>query len=376
MPNYEHNQLIRRIARIDTLPEDAVDYATWIDAGEHLALLRDNAEESELIVYAASRCTFAHAVVLSERSLASSKLEDLLDWSGNPYTLSAGYTWGGGRNDAWIERSADFWRSKTLRGEGQQLVFARRFEGEQESPYYEILQEYSHLADIHWRREERAYCRYDDLGDMEHSVSITPRNGDQALTLVSFKREHLEEYLAASKSVLLRMFDFMLFQPGNFTGWSGRPERMFRESPHFIYKKKVDAGQAGYARGVQVIRPSRPKSKIFASITGGWVGGQERSYCDFIAWDWRNRRKVSLSANPSASSSYFDAGNNTLPFETSPVFFRPEVLSKYKTDRDKYTINEEYRHIRCRGGWELRTYDVKRCGSNTYLHMLPWRASI
>ena len=382
MPSYEHNRLVKRITHIDVLPEDASEYATWINAGLHLGLLRENAHEDELVIYASDRYTFIHAVTVSEKSLSSATPNDLLDWHGNPFRYAAAsYTWGGGRSEVWIDRSKDTWRSKALEGEGQQLVFARGLEGDPDSLYYEILQEYLHLADIHWRSGERAYCRFDELGDIEHVVSITSKDDARGLTLVSFKREQLEQYLAASQSVLIRMFDFTLYQ-SPFSGWLDGGEKEFTEGNSLIYRQKIDNQKASYTRGIQIVRPSRSKSAIFAQITNGW--GQdllrEDEYCEFIAWDWRNKRITNISTNPSAITSYFDAQENSLPFETSPVFFRPEVLSKYKTDRDKYTINEEHRYISCRGGWDLRTYDVNEAGQIhtyiCYLAQLPFEEQL
>ena len=69
-----------------------------------------------------------------------------------------------------------------------------------------------------------------------------------------------------------------------------------------------------------------------------------------------------ISTDPSATTNYFEANKNSLPYEVSPAFFRPEVLLKYKADREKYTINEEHRLISCRGGRELRTYDINEAG--------------
>ena len=61
--------------------------------------------------------------------------------------------------------------------------------------------------------------------------------------------------------------------------------------------------------------------------------------------------------------------SSDLPFETSPVFFRPEVLLKYKADSEKYRI--EHRSITCRSSWELRTFDVNDAGQvHTYLRYL------
>ncbi len=55
-----------------------------------------------------------------------------------------------------------------------------------------------------------------------------------------------------------------------------------------------------------------------------------------------------------------------LPFESSPVFFRPEVLSKYKADSDKYRIDG--RTISCRGTWSLQRLDINEAGQvHTYL---------
>ena len=49
------------------------------------------------------------------------------------------------------------------------------------------------------------------------------------------------------------------------------------------------------------------------------------------------------------------AEHNDLPYGTSPAFFRPDVLAKYKSDHEKYQI--ESRMISCRGRWSLH-YDV------------------
>ena len=49
-----------------------------------------------------------------------------------------------------------------------------------------------------------------------------------------------------------------------------------------------------------------------------------------------------------------------MPFELSPVFFRPDVLLKYKSDTEKYVVSD--RVIRCRSAWELRSYDINDAG--------------
>lgn len=58
-------------------------------------------------------------------------------------------------------------------------------------------------------------------------------------------------------------------------------------------------------------------------------------------------------------------------FETA--FFRPEILSKYKADLEKYDLEENY--IGCRGSWHLQFYDINEAGQVyaflKYLSYLP-----
>ena len=103
MPSFTHKRLIDRIAHIDQIPAGRTEYATWIRAGEHLALLRDNANDDELIIYASGPYTFIHSAVVCADKLRPIDQKDLLGWSCNPFSSAASYVYGGGREDVWIE---------------------------------------------------------------------------------------------------------------------------------------------------------------------------------------------------------------------------------------------------------------------------------
>jgi len=177
---------------------------------------------------------------------------------------------------------------------------------------------------------------------------------------VSFKREPLDHYLAVSDSALVRMFDFTLLRYGNFSGWPDGAENIFDQSDDFFYRQKIANGHAAYTRGVQIVRPIRSQSEIFSFLRDEWYGRHDKRYVDFIANDWRNKCVTNISTDPAATTNYFEAKENALPFELSPAFFRPEVLLKYKGDRDKYTVGP--RDISCRAAWSLRRYDVNEAG--------------
>ena len=338
MPSYEHNKLIEQISQIDKLPEDPAKYATWIKAGTHLSLLQNNAEEDELIIYAAGKYTFIHAVVVSQNSLCPLDQDDLLGWNGNPFSLCAGYAWGSGRDDVWIERGGFIHGTKTLES-ARQLIFARKFEGlhSKTRVHYEVLQEYTHVTGIHWNPEQNAYCRFDGLGELEHVVSITSKTIPQDVSLVSFKREPLEEYLAASHSILVQMFEFMLGRKEYLTTRPDGPENIIKKS-YIFFRQKIDLGKASYTRGVQILQPRRSKDEIFSSIKGESTGRDESQFVEFIAYDLRNKRVTNISTAPNDTTNYFQAHENSLPFETSLAFFNAEVLIKYKGDHDRYPL--------------------------------------
>jgi hypothetical protein len=87
---------------------------------------------------------------------------------------------------------------------------------------------------------------------------------------------------------------------------------------------------------------------------------ERRKYVELITLDWRNKRVAKVSTDPKATTNYFEAHSNSLPFEVSPAFFRPDVILKYKTDKEKYTVGE--RDITCRAAWHLKAFDVNEAG--------------
>lgn len=362
MNSFSHTKLIEKIAQLDAVPDDPQAFSEWIEAGQHLTFLQGNADADELVIYGSGPYAFIHSIVVPNSLLRPPPHEELLSWSDNPYTSIASYVSGGAAQHMWIEREAEKAHrgSKTLNA-GKSLIFGRTFEGWSGSGpnYFELNQEYSHLAGIHWRPEYSSYCRYDDNGDLDHVVSISVRAEDSDVSLVSFKWIDLQNYLTIGDFSLVRMFDFTLLRRGAFNSWGDGPETRININPDFFFRQKI-VGDAAYTRGVQIIKSGRSVAEVIEDIQSGWSGRRNKQYVEFVAQDWRNKRIARISTDPKATTNYFEAEGNSLPFELSPAFFRPEVLSKYKTDREKYTMGE--RDLTCRSAWHLRGYDVNDAG--------------
>lgn len=361
MVSYAHKKMAEAIVLIDTPPDDPNAFQEWISAGVHLSFLETNANSSERLIYASGPYTYIHSIAVPLDALAVGKPAALLNWSADPSGSIASYVSGGNRDTMWIERG-NVRRGAPALNKGVDLVFNRTFEGwsGQGQSYFEVNQEYTHLSGIHWRPEQSAYCRYDENGDLAPVVSATIRQKKCDVSLVTFTWPELEEYLAIAGFALVRMFDFTLLRYGEFGSWGNGPEQIAHLSDDFFYRQKV-INNAAYTRGVQIIRP-RDARTVSGEISDRWSGGStNKQHVSFIAQDWRHDNAIiEISTAPAATTNYFEAGDNDLPFELSPAFFRPEVLSKYKTDREKYTIGD--REVSCRTAWTLRSYDVNDAG--------------
>ncbi len=362
MFNYEHKRLLQVIKQIDEAPKETQAYSDWLRSENQLRFLIENGHADDVVIFASGKFIFMHSVIVSNNILTPLNKEDLTRWNFTPYSSFASYVMGGERNEVWIERGLSGTGSESLE-DAMQLIFARTFDGWSgpDQTYFELHQEISHICGIHWRPERKAYCRYDKHGDLEPVVSITKKEENECnISLITFKWEPLEEYLAASDSSLVRMFDFTLFRESGFNGWPNELPNNIFDSDQIFFHQKVIPSYASYTRGIQILKLRRSSEVIFSSIYNGWLGKKNREYAEFIASDWRNNRISKISTDPNLTANYFNSEGNNKPFELSPAFFRPEVLLKYKADKEKYSIGE--RDISCRTAWYLKGFDVNEAG--------------
>ena len=376
MQSYRHIQIRRIIEDLDQPPIAPADYSPWILAPRHLQFVKDNRLDDEVILYASGPFTFIHAVVTKETDLDNIDHDDLLDWDTSPYTSRASYVHQGDTDDVWIEYHESRPKPTTIPNR-QNLIFARAIDRDdtRDSLYYEVLQEFAHVAGIHWRPEQRAYCRLDHSGNIEPVVSITQRDDSSPVALVTCKRKPLEQYLAASGNVLVQFFEFMMANHDEFNGWYDCTPQQTVESDEFLYTQLIIPRKHAWTRGVQIDHPTTPKPELLRSIIDSWSMPEIQQYVQFKAIDHRHGQVKLISTDPAHTTNYFEAHLNSLPYEVSPAFFDAEVLSKYKADRDKYTVDERNRTIYCRGSWSLNRYDINEAGQVhayiCYLQQLP-----
>lgn len=352
--------ILERVNKISEPPAEAEAFNAWLEMGDALDFLRQNAQENEFVVYVSDRYSFIHALLVPAPAVTPPDIDDLMSWNCNPdhsWGISVQYS---EPPSVWISPPLEHTGSKTL-DQGEQLIFSRDFDGRSgKKSYYEILQKLTHIFGLHYLDERHAYCRLDEHGDVEDVIRIieVPGKGEEfGLNLITFNRDLLDEYLALTDSLIVQTFDFTRYRPGDFHGWGAAHEAKFQSAGDLHYRSHVEPGYASYSRGLQLVRPLATKEQILRRYDHMEVR-KERQYTSFIAQDWKNNVIREVSCAPDATSNYFTESD--LPFEVSPAFFKPEVLLKYKADSDKYRLVG--RSISCRGAWSLQTYDINEAG--------------
>lgn len=248
------------------------------------------------------------------------------------------------------------------------LVVFRSFNGRLEHPsYFDVAQLLLHAHDLHWTPERLSWCRFDDNGDVEDPLRWMKPKGkvqDDDADCVVIDRELLEMHMAATNTVLLQFVDSTRTADG-FAGWDD-VEELELPSLDRSLRMHIEGDTASWLRGTQIVRPRRSATELGEHLVEQMR--RPKNYATFLTQDWKNDRVEQVSCDPSALATYFDK-DSPLPWETSPVFFSPAVLEKYKADPDKYALDA--RSIDCRNAWHLSSYGITNQGQvHTYIGYL------
>ncbi len=344
-------------------PDDTEHFNKWIEQNDICSFLEKEIQDEYIILHALLPYTFINTALIPTTDFDKTDIQDLLKWDHSPdSSWSEVYS----SDSVWIEHSLASSNSKLL-SQGEQIIFSRYFDGDSSKhPYHELAQKITQILDIHFMSERDAWCKLNKFGDIEDVVKITKIDSTNRWdrgTIISMQKKALGKYAALTDSTLLRMFDFTRYKRGSFQGWNRGAEKSLEGSNNVFGRLVVEPGYGSYARGIQIADIKIDKQKLIKTW-GRPIDEDVKEYATYIAFDWKHSVTKEISCDPSGLGNYFIKSD--LPFGTSPAFFRPEVLSKYKSDREKYQLKS--RSVTCRGAWELKTFDINDAGQvHTYL---------
>jgi len=345
--------------------------AEWLlRAEDSIAFLKGNAQRDEIVVYAIADAVLIHGVLARTKQVTPADQTDLL----NAYIMPDDSwciqrAWGGGQEHRiYLEPPLSHPGCKALDG-GEKLVFRRSFTGVTEGPApVELSQKLVHSLDLYWVEERSAYCRLDKRGDIEDVIRVIWLNSPEMKerdVVVTILIKDLATYMAVAGMSLVLKFDFTRFEPKAFGGWDQDRQVQKASAADLFYTLGISAN-ASYANGCMILRPAVTIDDLIQE----WKDEEDpnnKQYATFKIQDWKNQRLLETSCAPEFLSNYFQRSEK--PFEISPAFFRPEVLTRFKNDPEKYDLQD--RSISCRNAWYLKTYDINETGQvHTYIGYL------
>ncbi|MCC7165481.1 MAG: hypothetical protein IT331_23490 [Anaerolineae bacterium] len=349
--------LVQELEKLNTRPERNTPAATeWLKFNDALDFL--NYSKSGIIpAYVSTNDFFLYAILIPEKHLEGEYVQDILQWNfGVDSGWGYGYSFEDGKPQKILFPPLEHTATERLEL-GDPIFFYRSFDGfREQTNYVEISQPIAHILGIHWVPGRNAYCKLNELGDLQE---IAPVHYIEPGIICAIDFDALELYMFLTDSAMIRVFDVTrsLYE-GAFAS-NGRETANFEDHTHEIYATRTVApqgeGNGGWMRGFQIVRRVRGDDIMMRLVRGD--SAEPRQYVTFVALDFKHDSIHECSCNPDQLGNYFVESD--LPFSTSPAFFRPDVLSKYKQDPDKYEF--AFRQIYCRGAWSLR-YDINEEG--------------
>lgn len=342
-------------------PTSKEDFERWIRQEEVMSFLEDDMNDDHILLYVSLPHFFLHAVLVPKVDVSQeSTWEELEHWN-----LSATSTWGVAScaDEISLCSPLDHTGSKIL-DSGEKLLFLREFDCIDRGKFYiEMNQRLCHVLGLHHMPERSAWCRLDDDGDIEEVIKIYNLPELMDGRLVSMSKRQLAIYAGLTDQHFARMVDITRFRSIAMGSWDHDMTRGYVKCDTIRGQKGIQQGKGSYFRGIQIADIGESKESIMKSMFS-FYDDENKKYESFIAHDWRNDRIGEFSCDPKVLANYFVPMEG--PFQTTPAFFKPEVLTKYKADPEKYTIDND--SISCRGTWYLQSWGVNDAGQvYTYL---------
>jgi hypothetical protein len=224
------------------------------------------------------------------------------------------------------------------------LVIWRSFYGMKDG-YCEISEEFRHYFNLYEDKVNNKFIKIDDNGDDE-DVILTSENE------IKIKLRLIKEFLAVKKMHLALFFSLDRYS-----------EKTIQELGIEEYNEHKKGGDFIYSIGARNMDFTINKNKI----SQGWIMGkklipglkdfepklfnrEEKKFVEFVIGVDDNGKEIAYTCDEDKLANYFGK-NKGCPHFLTPVIFRKDVLTKYYSQPDKYSVTDGY--LSCGGMWGL-----------------------
>ncbi|BBO16253.1 conserved hypothetical protein [Candidatus Brocadia pituitae] len=366
----KEKEIFQYIKDTDNVPPfESASYEDWINAEDVIRFLKSTKELGLIPTQIYSKKFFMYSLFIPKVRFENMNPEYLMNLSLQTKEQCFSFSLWSSAGKEWVkvcypfdDDSDEFFKN------AEPVLYYRSFlRGPEERPYsLEFSQKLIHASNAYWVDKQNSFCKLDYNGDYVDLFKIKKQDN---ITIAFADLTKLRLYCFFTNTKLVRLFVVDRFDDDfNFLNNESRKESKFEDFDEQIFFKKLtlqnSAGKSRFCqiRGANVIEDNLTVEDAIRLLYNG--ENKVNKYEKFIAFDRKNNVVKEISCAPEALSNYFTKSD--LPFETTPAFFKPEVLIKYKNDPEKYEITD--RTIRCRGAWSLKTYDINEEGQvHTYL---------
>lgn len=213
----------------------------------------------------------------------------------------------------------------------------------------QMNQKWEQILDLYLGEGTTKWDRPTPDGERERVVEcVNPRDNPM---IIVWQRAGFMELLWRCGLKAVRLIDLVWATKTAF-------EHDEEEIENGTFRYRTGCNEQGmWIRGMEVLAPREDERRGFRRARDeiGQNPRERESNQMFDTYDWRYRRIVRIRCGVLDTTNYFRAEKGK-PFDVSPVFFRPEVLDKYRTTRERYTLRE--RQLSKRNAWSLDTYHV------------------
>lgn len=224
------------------------------------------------------------------------------------------------------------------------LVIFRDFYGIRES-YVEISEEFRHYHNLYHDLNKDTFIKIHDSGE-EEEVAVIQGNK------IRIKLKQIRQFLAIKEMELAVFFTIDRHTTESLEELGLLQERIDEKQSECTYYFNLDSWDYSddyktHSRlmGKRIIHGySKEKSGI-------WPYNNEKGFVDFIIGIDQDGNQLTYISNPEELANYFGTNPNA-PHYLTPVFFTRNVLSKYVSQPEKYSVEDGY--LRCGGLWGVQ----------------------
>ena len=224
------------------------------------------------------------------------------------------------------------------------LLVKRSFDGMKEG-YWEVSEEFRYYHNLYEDRSNSRFTLIDDNGDEQPAILLSSNK-------IKIKRSLLKEYLAVKKMWLALFFSLDRFSDKTVSDLGIKEHHEHKKGKDFVYSVGIrnsdafsDKGKKSQAflMGKKLIPPQKNfKLTLFE---------KNKKYVDFIIGTDKEGQEIVNTCEDKKLANFYGM-NPGQPNYVTPVSFRREVLVKYYSQPDKYSVEDG--HLACGGVWDLR----------------------